>query len=204
MDSHPRRSRPSSHTLADQAVCAAYTGHQGGLCTTGKHWMQAVLRRNPAIRTQKCYHRDSSRVNGACTEAIRPWFNNSHLPEIQATKPENRYNMDEAGTMEGLWENGLAVGSAERRSIQNETPGSRVWTSFIECVSATGVALPPWSFSRASQSSNNGFRKTSDRLGTGNSPQQRTVGLQTRLRWSGSKRCSSQGPSHPTLWSEDC
>ncbi|KAM4054941.1 DDE superfamily endonuclease [Hirsutella rhossiliensis] len=58
----------------------------------GKHWMQAFLRRNPAVRTQKCHHRDSARVNGASTE---------------------------------------------------KTPGSRVWTSFIECVSAAGTFLPP-------------------------------------------------------------
>ncbi|KJZ69712.1 hypothetical protein HIM_10906 [Hirsutella minnesotensis 3608] len=45
--------------------------------------------------------------------------------------------------MEGLGENGLVVGSSERRSIQKKTPGSRAWTSFIECVSATGKALPP-------------------------------------------------------------
>ena len=109
----------------------------------GKHWMQAFLRRNPAIRTQRCHHRDSTRVNGACTEVIRPWFNKFYIPEIQATKPENRYNMDEAGIMEGLGENGLVVGSSEKRSIQKKTPGARAWTSFIECVSATGVSLPP-------------------------------------------------------------
>ncbi|KAJ6436352.1 transposase [Purpureocillium lavendulum] len=73
----------------------------------GKHWVQAFLRRSPAVRTQKCHHRDSARVNGASTEVIRPWFNNSFLPEIQAIKPEHRYNMDEAGIMEGLGENGL-------------------------------------------------------------------------------------------------
>ncbi|KAM4062525.1 Tc5 transposase DNA-binding domain-containing protein [Hirsutella rhossiliensis] len=80
----------------------------------GKHWMQAFLRRNPAVRTQKCHHRDSARVNGASTEVIRPWFNNFFLPEILAIKPENRYNMDEAGIMEGLGENGLVVGMRVR------------------------------------------------------------------------------------------
>ncbi|KAM4054413.1 Tc5 transposase DNA-binding domain-containing protein [Hirsutella rhossiliensis] len=57
----------------------------------GKHWMQAFLRRNPAVRTQKCHHRDSARVNGASTEVIRPWFNNFFLPEILAIKPENSH-----------------------------------------------------------------------------------------------------------------
>ena len=49
--------------------------------------------------------------------------------------------MDESGIMEGCGANGLVVGSSERRSIQKKKPGSRAYTSFIECVSATGKAL---------------------------------------------------------------
>jgi DDE superfamily endonuclease/Tc5 transposase DNA-binding domain len=109
----------------------------------GKRWMQAFLRRNPSLRTQRAHSRESARINGATTEVIRPWFNRLHISEIHTIKPENRYNMDEAGIMEGLGENGLVVGSAEKRSIQKKTPGSRTWTSFLECISATGVSLPP-------------------------------------------------------------
>ncbi|KAK8041339.1 hypothetical protein PG994_014346 [Apiospora phragmitis] len=32
---------------------------------------------------------------------------------------------------------------AENRSIRKKQPGSKAWTSFIECVSAQGHALPP-------------------------------------------------------------
>ena len=41
----------------------------------GKRWMQAFLRRNPSLRTQKAHSRESARINGATTEVIRPWFN---------------------------------------------------------------------------------------------------------------------------------
>jgi hypothetical protein len=51
--------------------------------------------------------------------------------------------MDEAGIMEGQGVNGLVVGSVNRRFIQRKQPGSKAWTSFIECISAIGVALPP-------------------------------------------------------------
>jgi hypothetical protein len=51
--------------------------------------------------------------------------------------------MDEAGIMEGLGENGLVVGSVERRTIIKKQPGSRAWISFIEYISATGTFLPP-------------------------------------------------------------
>src|SRR5262249_33653353 len=33
--------------------------------------------------------------------------------------------------------------SSEKESIRKKQPGSRIWTSFVECVSATGQALPP-------------------------------------------------------------
>ena len=143
MDSPSRCSWPSSYSFADQTVHATNASRERRPHTTRKTLDEGFLRRNPAIRTQKCHHRNSSRVNGACTEVIRPWFNKFYIPEIQATKPENRYNMDEAGIMEGLGENGLVVGRSEKRSIQKKTPGARAMTSFIECVSATGVALPP-------------------------------------------------------------
>ena len=70
-------------------------------------------------------------------------FRSLAIPEIAAIKPENRYNMDESGIMEGFRANGLVVGSSERRSIQKKQPGSRAWTLFIECVSATSKALLP-------------------------------------------------------------
>ncbi|KAE9568022.1 hypothetical protein CGMCC3_g15870 [Colletotrichum fructicola] len=60
-----------------------------------------------------------------------------------AIKPSKRYNMDETGILEGRGSNGLVLGSSETRSIRKKQPGSRAWTSLIECISATGKALPP-------------------------------------------------------------
>jgi 4-hydroxybenzoate polyprenyltransferase len=51
--------------------------------------------------------------------------------------------MDEYGLMEGQGTNGLVVGSVYTRAVQRKDPGSRAWTSFIECISATGQVLPP-------------------------------------------------------------
>lgn len=109
----------------------------------GKRWMANFLRRNPVLKTKKQYRIDSVRVNGATTEIIKPWFQRLEVPAIRVIKPENRWNMDEAGIMEGQGENGLVVGSAQKRFIQKKQPGGRTWTSFIECVSALGHALRP-------------------------------------------------------------
>ena len=105
--------------------------------------MQAFLKRNPSIRTKRYWSISSQRVNRATTQIIKSWFEYLFLPDIQAIKPEYRYNMDESGIIEGLRVNGLVVRSSERRAIQKKQPGSKAWTSFLECISATGSSLPP-------------------------------------------------------------
>ena len=105
--------------------------------------MAGFLRRNPILRTKKQLHIDSVRVNGATTEIIKKWWPKLAVPAIKAIRPENRYNMDEAGIMEGMGDNGLVVGSIHKRFIQKKHPGSKAWTSFIECISATGQSLHP-------------------------------------------------------------
>lgn len=109
----------------------------------GKRWIKSFFKRNPFIGTKRSYCVDSARVSGATSDIIKKWFQYLLIPEIKAIKPENRWNMDEAGIMEGQGLNGLVVGSTSRRFIQKKQPGSKVWTSFIECISAIGKALNP-------------------------------------------------------------
>jgi hypothetical protein len=109
----------------------------------GKRWMAGFIRRNPILKTKKQFQIDSARVNGATSDILKAWFQKLEVPIIKAIKAENRWNMDEAGIMEGQGENGLVVGSIHKRFIQKKQPGSKAWTSFIECISATGVALHP-------------------------------------------------------------
>ena len=109
----------------------------------GKRWIEGFLRRNPILRTKRARNIDSVQVNGATTQVIKDWFQRLNIPEISRIKPENRWNMDESGIMEGRGANGLVVGSSERRSIQKKQPGSCSWTSFIKCILASGKALSP-------------------------------------------------------------
>jgi 4-hydroxybenzoate polyprenyltransferase len=51
--------------------------------------------------------------------------------------------MDETGILEGRGSNGLVLGHAEKKAIMRKQPGSRCWTSIVECISATGRVLPP-------------------------------------------------------------
>ena len=105
--------------------------------------MAGFIRRNPILKTKRYLRIDSVYVNGAMSEIIKPWFQKLEVPSVKAIKPENRWNMDEAGIMEGQGENGLVVGSVDRQKIQKKQPGSKTWISFIECISAAGKALRP-------------------------------------------------------------
>ncbi|TLD13632.1 uncharacterized protein PgNI_02753 [Pyricularia grisea] len=51
--------------------------------------------------------------------------------------------MDEAGVVEGQGSNGLVLGSWYTKALLRKQPGNRGWTTFIECISATGQNLPP-------------------------------------------------------------
>lgn len=95
-----------------------------------------TLARNPAIRTQKCHQRDSARANGASTEVIG--LGSTTSPSL-AFRPLNRAQVQHGtsrhhGRTRGQWPSGRQC-----------TPGSRAWTSFVECVSATGTFHLPTS-----------------------------------------------------------
>ena len=95
------------------------------------------------LRSQRRHERTSIRVNCARSEVVRPWFQKLDIPAIRAIPANQRWNMDETGVMEGYGLNGYIVGNAEIRKIQRKQPGSRVWTTIIECISATGESILP-------------------------------------------------------------
>ncbi|KAL8356743.1 hypothetical protein RB601_001856 [Gaeumannomyces tritici] len=109
----------------------------------GKHWLQAFLGRYPKVKSGRARRIENARVQGATTAIIKQWWERLLIPEVAAIKPENTYNADEGGLQEGRTGNGIVLGLAGARALQRKDPGSRTWTSFIECISATGVSLPP-------------------------------------------------------------
>ncbi|KAK3370043.1 hypothetical protein B0H63DRAFT_527797 [Podospora didyma] len=59
----------------------------------------------------------AARLNGATTETITAWFEYLALPAISLIKPENRWNKDETGILEGQSSNGLVLGSSEYNAM---------------------------------------------------------------------------------------
>jgi hypothetical protein len=116
---------------------------RGGDSALGKRWATAFLKRNPKCQAMRGRKIDSARVNGATVEIITSWFPRLRIDAVRYIRPSNRWNMDEAGIMEGQGTNGLVLGKAARQAILKKQPGLRVWTTLIEYISPTGVSLPP-------------------------------------------------------------
>jgi len=109
----------------------------------GERWCRAFIARNPVLKTQRAKPIDLKRVHAATEATIRPWFDHFRIPSILKIKPENRWNKDEAGIMEGRGTNGLVIRASDQKAIQKKDPGGRIWTTFVEYMSATSRFLPP-------------------------------------------------------------
>ena len=60
---------------------------------------------------------DLRRTNGVNSKVITVWFKRLALLVVYSIKLANRYNMDEAGIMEGIGTNGLVVGRSGKKVI---------------------------------------------------------------------------------------
>ena len=109
----------------------------------GRYWIKNFLARHKEIKTRRSRKIDTARFNGATTDRIKAFFQLLQLPAIKDIPKENRYNMDECGVMEGQGHNGLVLGNAEKSVVLQKNPGSRIWTTIVECISADGRALTP-------------------------------------------------------------
>uniref|UniRef100_A0A8H7K3U1 HTH CENPB-type domain-containing protein n=1 Tax=Bionectria ochroleuca TaxID=29856 RepID=A0A8H7K3U1_BIOOC len=116
---------------------------EGDLDPIGRRWMEGFLRRNPEVRTLQGKRIDFLRVNGATADRVKEFFALKRIPDIQKIPPRYRWNMDEAGIMEGIGDNSLVLGLSRKNWAAQIQPGTRYWTTIIECISATGGYLKP-------------------------------------------------------------
>ncbi len=131
-----------SHS-AIRLVVTKILASQGDIEPFGKKWMEGLYCRNPRFKTKRGVRISYKRANGTTVEHINIFFD--QYKDCIHISPDNTYNTDETGIMEGLGANSLVVGSAEVKgnSIYVKDGDSRIWTTIIETISATEKLLNP-------------------------------------------------------------
>uniref|UniRef100_A0A8H7TQQ8 HTH CENPB-type domain-containing protein n=1 Tax=Bionectria ochroleuca TaxID=29856 RepID=A0A8H7TQQ8_BIOOC len=133
---------PPSHRQI-RKIAEALIGSDDQARPLGRKWIEGFLLRNPDVGTLRGKRIDFLRVNGATTDKVKDFFKLLDVPAIKKIPPCHRWNMDEAGILEGFGDNGLVLGSSRKRYALRIQPGSRDWTSILEAINAIGIALPP-------------------------------------------------------------
>ena len=109
----------------------------------GKHWTTSFLQRNRSIKAIKGTYIEKSRMEAVTPEKIREMYAIFEEPLVKVIRPQNRWNVDETGIMDGINFPGLFLGPSEKQQAVKKSQGKSDWRSIIECISAEGNTLPP-------------------------------------------------------------
>jgi len=106
----------------------------------GKNWIHRFKKRHPELENRRVRRIDIQRKHA--TETVPEFFDWLKIClDQRSIKPENQYNMDETGikmTLEGSeWVLTFLKGQIELPDYPN-----RELSTFLECISVTGYALP--------------------------------------------------------------
>ncbi|OGE47182.1 hypothetical protein PENARI_c057G04216 [Penicillium arizonense] len=143
MDSRGAPPRPSIVRRMANLLLAA----RGSTPTTsvGQNWVANFVKRHPELSSRFSRRYDYQRAKCEDPKIIYEWFNLVQKTILQyGIDPDDIYNFDETGFAMGLIATAKIVTRAEyygRRVLLQ--PGNRAWVTTIECINASGWALPP-------------------------------------------------------------
>ena len=113
--------------------------------TVGEKWVYNFVKRHPELSSQFSKRYNYERAKCKDPKIIREWFNLIQKTIIQyGINPDDIYNFNETGFAMGLTSTSRVITRAEyygRRSCLQ--PGNREWVTVVECINASGWALPP-------------------------------------------------------------
>ncbi|GAB7336127.1 hypothetical protein MBLNU13_g08914t1 [Cladosporium sp. NU13] len=110
----------------------------------GENWLSRFKTRMPEIAGIWTRQIDAARFKSANHEGVKRWFDavTELWVEHQYT-PSHVYNMDESGFAVGASQSSRALVNIRNASSWKQIGSRQEWITAIECVSASGVAVPP-------------------------------------------------------------
>ena len=113
--------------------------------SVGEKWVYNFVKRRPLLSSRFSKRYNYERAKCEDPKIIGEWFNLVKKTILQfAIDPDDVYNFDETGFAMGLIATTRVISRSEyygRRALLQ--PGNREWVTVIECINASGWALPP-------------------------------------------------------------
>ncbi|OQD93547.1 hypothetical protein PENVUL_c008G03920, partial [Penicillium vulpinum] len=143
MDSRGAAPRPSMvREMADLLLQKRGTTP---VLSVGEKWVYNFVKRHPLLSSRFSKRYNYERAKCEDPKIIREWFDLVQKTILQfGIDPDDIYNFDETGFAMGLTATAKVITRSEyygRRSLLQ--PGNREWVTAIECINASGWALPP-------------------------------------------------------------
>ena len=118
---------------------------QASTITVGDKWVYNFIKRHDILKSRFSRRYNYQRAKCEDPKIIQEWFNSVQIIIMQhGIAYEDIYNFDETGYAMGLVATAKVVTRADLTGkpflIQ---PGNREWVTSIECINASGWALPP-------------------------------------------------------------
>jgi hypothetical protein len=113
--------------------------------TVGEKWVYNFVKRHPDLSTRFSRQYNYERAKCEDPKIIREWFSLVQKTILSyGIDSDDIYNFDETGFAMGLIATAKVITRKEyygRRALLQ--PGNRAWVTTIECINASGWALPP-------------------------------------------------------------
>jgi len=123
-------------------------GTNASTATIGKQWVYRFLKKHPELDAHLARNYDVQRAKNEDPKIINKWFQCvQQMREEYGILDEDVYNFDETGFAMGVARAGsskVVTASTSVGRIMVIQPGNHKWVTVIECINASGWALPPF------------------------------------------------------------
>ena len=140
-----RGAAPRPSTVRETANLLLAARKTTPVLSVGEKWVYNFVQRHPNLSSRFSRRYNYERAKCEDPKIIHEWFNLVQKTILQyGIDPDDIYNFDETGFAMGLIATAKVVTRAEyygRRPLLQ--PGNRTWVTTIECINASGWALPP-------------------------------------------------------------